>query len=139
MWSSFQLSSCLCQLWLLSCLFGTAFPSFIPSCFPLHFRPRNFLFGFAALLSSVGVLLAGDVPHSPLDVRVRVSLDEGVDGSDDAGLVSAVVVRVGAGRLEVGRRDGVVHRRAGAPKGATHGLLGLAAVEIVSWLFHDEH
>ena len=40
----------------------------------------------------------------------RVSLDEGVDRSDDAGLVAAVVVRVGAGRLEVGRRDGVVHR-----------------------------
>ena len=63
----------------------------------------------------------------------RVSLNEGVDRSDDAGLVAAVVVRVGAGRLEVGRRDGVVHRRAGAPEGSPHGLLGLAAVEIVSW------
>ena len=63
----------------------------------------------------------------------RVSLNEGVDRSDDAGLVAAVVVRVGAGRLEVGRRDGVVHRRAGAPEGADGLPFGLAAVEIVSW------
>ena len=63
----------------------------------------------------------------------RVSLDECVDGSDDAWLVAAVVVRVGAGRLEVGRWDGIVHRRAGATEGSSHGLLGLAAVEIVSW------
>merc|ERR1719323_2181183 len=101
------------------------------------FQTSKFSLWFGAL-SSVCVLLAGDVPHSPLDMCVRVSLDEGVDGSDDAWLVAAVVVRVGAGRLEVGRRDGVVHRRAGAPKGA-NGVFGLAAIKIVSWLFHDEH
>merc|ERR1719323_70567 len=96
------------------------------------FQTSKFSLWFGAL-SFVSVLLAGDVPHSPLDVRVRVGLDEGVDGSDDAWLVAAVVVRVGAGGLEVRRRDGVVHRRAGAPK-RSHGLpFGLAAIKIVSW------
>jgi len=79
-----------------------ALPSFIlffsalyfPSSFSLSpFRTSKSLFGFG-LSAAVGVLLAGDVPHSPLDVRVRVRLDEGVDGSDDAWLVSAVVVGV---------------------------------------------
>merc|ERR1712226_732244 len=129
-------------LQLLSCLYLALppFPLFLHAFFSISDLE---IFSLALLLyhlSSVGVLLAGDVPHSPLDVRVRVSLDEGVDGSDDAGLVAAaVVVRVGAGRLEVGRRDGVVHGGTGAPQGAADGLLGLAPVEVVGWLFHDEH
>ena len=65
----------------------------------------------------------------------RVGLDEGVDGSDDAGLV---VVVVGAGGLQVDGRDGVVHDgaagAAAAPPAADrlHRVIALAA-DSVNW------
>ncbi len=63
----------------------------------------------AFLLAPVsGVLLAGDVPDAPLDVRVGVGLDEGVDGADDALLVVRRVIGVGALGHEVHRRERVV-------------------------------
>ena len=62
----------------------------------------------------------------------RVSLDEGVDGSDDAGLVAAVVVGVGPGGDEVLGRDGVVGQ--GSNPAVTHRfVVTLAADPIVSW------
>ncbi len=58
------------------------------------------------------VLLSRDVPDPPLDVRVRVRLDEGVDRADLARLVVPLVVGVRPGALEVAHgRDGHVLQR----------------------------
>ena len=63
----------------------------------------------------------------------RVSLDEGVDWSDDAGLVAAVVVGVGAGSGEVDGWDGVVDHGGAAPAAAYRLVVALAADSVVSW------
>ncbi len=65
------------------------------------------------------VLLAGDVPDSPLDVGVGVSLDKGVHRTNLAGAIVAFgMIRVRPRRFQVAhshRRDGIVLQRGERP------------------------
>jgi len=63
---------------------------------------------FASMMSA-GVLLAGHVSDTPLDVCVGVGLDKSVDGAHAAGLVVAFAVGIGSCGIQIADgRNGIV-------------------------------